>query len=464
MRGRLLLGVLFVFAGLVTPVYFADAEVTTSYCAALTPGASEEDKDACKELLRKIDQQILEQQKLVEGKQSERQSLERDISILESQIKKSQLGIQARSIAIRELSDQISNKEEVIDILNDRQEKQKQSVASLLRKTQEIDDSSLVELMLTNQNFSEFFADFEDYRTINKSLRDSLQALAEIEADTNLQKLSLQDKQSEEERSKQLQEQEKAFIENKESEKNGILEVTKGEEQAYQAMLAQTQRTAAQLRSALFQLAGGSGKIPFPEAVRLAKYASSQTGVSASFILAILEQESEYGANIGQCTYNQIKNGRAAMGPGSVPVFKVMADVLGFDINTQPVSCPLSYGWGGAMGPSQFIPSTWALYGGYVNKGNDVFEYDAGKDTIRQLLSIDGPSNPFRNQDAFLATSLLMRDNGAAAGTFNAEWTAAIRYYSGWNGINNPRNHFYGDQVMQRKARLETEIKTLDAG
>lgn len=116
------------------------------------------------------------------------------------------------------------------------------------------------------------------------------------------------------------------------------------------------------------------------------------------------------------------------------------------------------------MGPSQFIPSTWALYGGYVNNGNDVFTYVPAQDSIRQLLGRDVPSSPFRNQDAFLATSLLMRDNGAVAGSYDAEWTAAIRYYSGWSGVDNPRNHFYGDQVMQRKARLEAEIRTLDAG
>ncbi len=116
------------------------------------------------------------------------------------------------------------------------------------------------------------------------------------------------------------------------------------------------------------------------------------------------------------------------------------------------------------MGPSQFIPSTWALYGGYVNTGNDVYVYEASKDSIRQLLGLNVPSNPFRNQDAFLATAILMRDNGAAGGTYDSEWLAAIRYYSGWNGVNNPTNHSYGDQVMDRKARLEAEIRTLDAG
>jgi hypothetical protein len=439
--------------------------MTVDQCSKISGAtASEEVKNECKALLSQIDQQILAQQRLVEQKQAERQSLERDIGLLEAEIKKSQLGIQARSIAIRELNDQIGDKEKVVSVLDERSGRQKQYISDLLRKTQQIDDNSLVELVLANRNFTEFFADFEDYRTINDSLRESLNVLAEIRADTLDQKKSLEEKQLEEARQKQLQEAQRADIEAKEAAKTDILEVTKGQEAVYQEHLAQAQRTAAQLRAALFDLAGGGGRIPFTEAVTLAKFAGAKTGVSASFILAILEQESEYGSNIGQCTYDQVVNGRAAMGPGSVPVFKVMAETLGFDIKTQKVSCPLSYGWGGAMGPSQFIPSTWALYGGYVNNGNDNYTYVAGQDSIRQLLGKDVPSSPFRNQDAFLATALLMRDNGASAGSYNAEWTAAIRYYSGWNGINNPRNHFYGDQVMQRKARLEAEIKTLDAG
>jgi hypothetical protein len=440
------------------------AAMTVEQCAQLNSAtASSEEKDECKQILSQIDQQILAQQRLVEAKQAERQSLERDVGLLEAEIRKSQLGIQARSIAIRELNDQIGDKEAVVSVLDDRSTKQKQSISTLLRKTQEIDDNSLAELVLSNKNFSEFFADFEDYRTVNNSLRESLQVLREIKLDTLDQKQSLEEKQEEEARQKQLQEAEKASIEVKEAEKSEILEVTKGQEAVYQAHLAQTQRTAAQLRAALFDLAGGGGRIPFTEAVQLAKFAGEKTGVSPAFILAILEQESEFGSNIGQCTYSEVRNGRAAMGPGSVPVFKVMAEVLGFDMETQRVSCPLSYGWGGAMGPSQFIPSTWALYGGYVNTGDDVYVYTPSQDSIRQLLGNDVPSSPFRNQDAFLATSLLMRDNGATAGSFDAEWTAAVRYYSGWSGVSNPRNHFYGDQVMDRKVRLEAEIRTLDA-
>lgn len=419
--------------------------------------------------LRALDQQILAQQRLVEGKQAERQSLERDIDILDTQINKAQLGIKARALAIAQLSDQIGEKEVVLQILDERQTRQKQSIADLLRKTESVDDYSLVELLLSNQNFSEFFADFEDYRTINDSLKDTLNVLEEIKLDTKEQKRSLEDKQQTEAELKAMQEAEKARIEEQEAEKEQILQVTKGQEAAYQAHLEAQQKTAAQLRQQLFELAGGGGRIPFPEAVSMAKFASQKTGVSASLILAILEQESAYGSNIGSCSYSDTVQGKQVMHPDrDAPVFLAMAEVLGFDPKTQQVSCPwirsgTRVGWGGAMGASQFIPSTWAVYGGIVNTGSG-WQYQESSDAIKRLTGSSGPSSPFRNQDAFMATALLMRDNGAVAGNYNAEWTAAVRYFAGWAGASNPINHPYGDNVMARKKRIEGDIKTLDAG
>lgn len=419
--------------------------------------------------LSKIEQQILQQQVQLEDKRVERQSLERDVNILETQIEKAQLGIQARNLAIQQLSDQIGEKEEVLDILDERMQKHKQSVAELIRKTEEVDDYSLVELLLSNQSFSDFFDDFESFRSINESLDNSMSALREIKASTRVQKQSLEEKQETEAELKQLQEQEKQVIEQREAEKEQILEETRGEEQAYQQMLNEKKKTAAQLRQELFQLLGGGGAIPFPEAVEYAKFASQKTGVSAALILAILEQESEYGSNIGSCSYDEMVRGKAVMHPDrDQPVFLAIADVLGFNADQQQVSCPWirsgeRVGWGGAMGPSQFIPSTWAIYGGIVNTGNG-WQYSQSDDAIRRLTGSSQPSNPFKNQDAFMATALLMRDNGAGPGTYDAEWTAAIRYFAGWSGASNPINHPYGDNVMRRKQRLQQEIQILENG
>ena len=418
--------------------------------------------------LQNVERQILKQQVLVEDKQAERQSLERDLNLLDAQIKKARLGIQARALAIEQLDDQIGDKEVVITELDRRLERQRKSLGQLLRKTQEIDDYSFVEIMLSKQQFSYFFDDLEHFHAIKASLNESLELLKEIKSDTEEQKQLLEGKQLSEEEMKRVQESEKKTIEQREKEKTQILTVTKGEEKAYQTLLENQQKTAAQIRAQLFALSGGGAAIPFPDAVDLAEFASARTGVPTALVLAILEQESSYGSNIGHCAYDDIVQGKAVMHPDrDQPVFKVIAEVVGFDPRSQQVSCPwirqgTRIGWGGAMGPSQFIPSTWAIYGGIKNIGG-VWSYDKASDFIRSLTGKGSASNPFNNQDAFMATALLMRDNGAGS-TYKSQWTAAVRYFAGWNGANNPINFPYGDNVMTRKARLESEIKILRGG
>lgn len=412
--------------------------------------------------LQMVERQILTQQRLVEDKQLERQTLERDITIIEGEIKKAQLGIQARAVAITQLSDQIGEKEVVLSILEEKSKRQQDSLADLVRKSALMEDYSLVEVMLSKQSFSEFFTDVAVFQNIKDSLNESLAILHGIKRDTTNQKSQLENKQETEAEMKRIQELQKQEIEVKEREKEKILTVTKGEEAAYQALLESQQRTAAQLRNALFQLLGGGGGIPFPEAVRLAQYASRVVGVEASLILAILEQETNLGNNLGSCLFTDQASSRPVMHPTrDEPVFLVIAATLGFDPYSRSVSCPIvqngqRVGWGGAMGPSQFIPSTWAMYGGYVNNGSG-WVYSQSADAIRRINGTSVPSNPFNNQDAFIATALLLRDNGAN-GTYAGDRLAALRYYAGWGGASNPANAFYGDQVMNRKSRLANEI------
>lgn len=416
--------------------------------------------------LDKVEQQIIKQQALVKDKREERQTLERDLDLIDSEIKQAELGIEARTIAISQLTEQIGDKEAVVDILNGRLGTQRASLAELIRETSQADDYSMVEILLGNQNFSEFFTDADRFLAIKDSLNESLSALVQIKDDTEEQKLSLIEKQSSEAELRRIQLIEKRSIEEQESLKEEILQETKGEEAVYQQLLEAQQKTAAQLRAQLFALLGGGGPIPFPEAVAYAQVAESLTGVPASLVLAILEQESSYGSNIGSCTMGDVSSGKDIMHPDrDKPVFLAIAKTLGFDAATQQVSCPLRradgsrIGWGGAMGPSQFIPSTWAIFGGYVQTAAG-HNYVAAKDTIRSLLKKTSPSSPYTNQDAFVATALLLRDNGAN-GSYSADRLAALRYYAGWGGASNPENAFYGDGVMKRKARLQNEIKIL---
>jgi len=416
--------------------------------------------------LMSVERQILTQQRLVEDKQVERQSLERDMAIIESEISQAQLGIQARAAAIEQLSDQIGDKEVVLDVLSEKMSKQHVSLADLVRKSAVIDDYTLVEVMLSKKNFSDFFSDVATFETLQDSLNESLDVLNGIREDTEDQKEELSSKIATEAEMKRIQELEKQGIEAREADKDRILSVTKGEEAEYQALLSSQKRTAAQLRDQLFTLLGGGGGIPFGEAVELALYAENVTGVDAALILAILEQETNLGSNLGSCLFTDSTSARPVMHPTrDEPVFLAIAEILGFNPQTRTVSCPIvqggtRVGWGGAMGPSQFIPSTWAYYGGIVADGTGGFFYDRSSDLIR---SINGGNiaNPFNNRDAFIATALLMRDNGAN-GTYDGDRMAALRYYAGWGGATNPANAFYGNQVMNRKTRLAQEIQILN--
>lgn len=418
--------------------------------------------------LKNVEIQIAGQQRLVESKRTERVSLERDISIIEGEIKQAQLGIHARSVAIEQLSDQIGDKEVVLSILEDKSAKQQESLADLVRKSALLEDYSLVEVMLSKNSFSEFFSDVAVFQNIKESLNESLDVLRGIKRDTVDEKENLETKQQTEAEMKLIQELEKEEIEAKEKKKSKILSVTKGEEAEYQRLLSAQQKTASELRSALFALLGGGGGISLPEAIRLAEYASSKTGVDTALILAILEQETNIGSNLGSCLFSDSHSARPVMHPTrDEPVFLGIAKVLGFDPYTRTVSCPIiqngeRVGWGGAMGPSQFIPSTWATYGGMVNSGSG-WVYSQASDAIRRINGTATPANPFNNQDAFLATALLLRDNGAN-GTYAGDRLAALRYYAGWGGASNPANAFYGDQVINRKAKFIGQIRVLSEG
>ena len=83
-------------------------------------------------------------------------SLVRDIAIYDARIKESDLSIRARNITINNLIRDISEKK-TIGALSNKIDRERESLGQLIRKTRELDDGSLIELVLSNKNVSEFF-------------------------------------------------------------------------------------------------------------------------------------------------------------------------------------------------------------------------------------------------------------------------------------------------------------------
>ena len=123
--------------------------------------------------LAELENEIRAQENILDSKRQESQSLERDIAILDADIKKSQLNIRAREIAIANLSNNILGKQDTIRELDNKIEREKRSLAQLIRKRSEIDSFSLVEVMLSNKDLSDFFEDIDMFTSIESALKDS---------------------------------------------------------------------------------------------------------------------------------------------------------------------------------------------------------------------------------------------------------------------------------------------------
>lgn len=389
--------------------------------------------------LSKLEGEIQIQQQILDTKKMESQTLERDIAIFDADIKKSELNIKAREIAISKLSDDIRGKEVKIVSLDEKILKEKRSLAQLIRKRDEIDSFSIVEVILSNQNLSDFFEDVDMFSSIELALSSSFSQIEQTKNVTNIQKESLIDKRQQEIELKEIQLLEKKKIESQKAEKKQILDISKGQEAIYQRILKDKQKSAAEIRSELFTLRGSTA-ISFEKAYEYATLAGKKTGVRPAFILGVIAEESNLGQNVGT------GNWKTDMHPTrDRPVFEQICERLGFNPDMMPVSKKPWYGWGGAMGPAQFIPSTWVLYENRISR-----------------LTGHTPPNPWDPFDAFVASGMLLSDNGASKGTRTAERLSALRYFAGWSNATKSAYSFYGDEVMDLADMYQKQIDILN--
>jgi len=248
--------------------------------------------------LTALQKEIDAQKQILQNKQRESVSLERDIAILNAKINTAKLSIKARGLVIENLNQDIGDKEKTIAGLSAKIDRELAALADLLRKTRELDNFSIAEFALSDNNLSTFFEDLDAFRAIKASLAKSFGELRFTKTATEDEKNSLEDKAKEETDLKKIQELEKKKIEKQEAEKKDILKISRGVETVYQKIIKDKEKSAAQIRAELFALRG-SAAIPFEKAYEYATRASQKTGVRAAVILGIIAEESNLGENVG---------------------------------------------------------------------------------------------------------------------------------------------------------------------
>ncbi len=424
-------------------------------CLLISPESSEADKDICKQELAQIEAELAELLEKQKVQQKNTGTLQGDVAYLNSQIKALQTKVKARALAIAQLKIAIKEKVATIGKLSEKIEKQHASIAQLLRNTNDFDNESFVHLVLSDSTLSDFYSDLESYASIKQAVKISVDEIRGIKTETETEKQDLEKKQNAEADAKADLESAQKKTSQSEAEKKQLLALSKNKEAEYKQLAAEKKAKADKIRSALFPLRD-SAAIPFGTALTYAEAAQKKTGVRPAFVLAILQQESNLGANVGSCVITNLTTGETkGVKSGTIfangihptrdlPLLQTIVTSVGRDPLTTRVSCPLaSGGYGGAMGPAQFIPSTWNMM----------------KSRVANALGKVVP-DPWNPQDAIMASSFLLSDNGAGVGGYTAERTAALKYFAGGNWAK-PGNAFYGDQVMGRVAKIQADIDLL---
>ena len=447
---------------------------------------NEEERKQLEILLESYDREMIQIQATIDQYRGQGKSLESEVKRLNAQMTKLNLQVKATTLSLKKLDDEIAYNNIKIKTTESDIEKNKRVLAYTLQNIYSSGDTSMVEVFLKNFEVSDFFDDIKSLTDVQNNLRLTLERVTDLKTELIDTQEILVMKKNDVDSLKKYQITQQLAINSTKTEKANLLKETKGQESKYQELLQETKKTAAEIRSKIFKLFGG-GELPFPEAVKIAQLAEKATGMRAPFILAILTQESAIdgviGANLGGCYYNQANkciSGKTVMRDSQKGAFLALLSEIKNDSpyipDNAPISCAIcAHGnYGGAMGPSQFMPTTWAIYAGFKENGSGVWEYNPDKDYIGRITG-NKPSSPWRNADAFVATALYVKDlyNSSACVKYAndnknispirilQERCAAAKYYAGGNWFNY--RWFYGDPVAKRADVFAEEIEILDA-
>jgi len=422
-------------------------------CNSLEPTECRKLLETCEDYYQKQSNEI---EKDINKTEEEKKTLENKISSLKKKIQNLDYQIRQSNLIIKDLGFQIKDTEDSIENTSLKIEDSRRKLVNILRNIHEEDQKSFIEILISGDSISNFFDNLACLERLSSKSKELLQNIKLLKINLENQKESLDQEKQDLENIVEIQTVQKQQSSQSKKEQEYYLELTEQEYQKYLSEKQEVDQKAAEIRARIFELIGVPQAPTFGEAYEIAKYVESITGVRPAFLLAVLTQESNIGRNVGQCYLKNtetgageiIKTGVAVSGvmkpTRDIQPFLTITKELGRDPFLTPVSCPMSYGWGGAMGPAQFIPSTWMIY----------------RDKLKDIMG--KPADPWNIKDSFLAAALYLANYGAAKQTSEGEFNAALSYFAGPSWYNSKYSSVYkrdyGYPVMAIAKAYESDI------
>ena len=224
--------------------------------------------------LAQVQQQIQDNQAKLAAEQRAQTSLENEVAILNSQITEAQLEIKQRDLTIQAIKDGISQDNLGISALDSSVAASQVSLGQIIRDTQHIDDTSFIELAL-GSSLTDLFQDSDDFSAIKKAMADLFAKIAAQRSDLTSREAVLQNRKQEQSDLLGLQVAQQQSQKNIQKIKQNLITQTKGHESAYKQVIADQQKSVAQIQAALFSLADTNKSVSFGDIYSYAKAAGA---------------------------------------------------------------------------------------------------------------------------------------------------------------------------------------------
>ncbi len=249
---------------------------------------------------------------------------------------------------IQKTQKDIEKKEKEIELLEKNEEQKILILKKMMREMYERKQQPFIYILLEKNNFLDTATSVDNFLRMKEKILSAIGEIKQTREEIDRDKKELSEMKSKKEDLLAQKVKQKKVLDNQ---KYGLQIQVKEKVAGIQKI----QRKLNKLRSSLARFLGKS--ININDIVDAVKFASKRTGVRKEFLMAMLDKESDLGRFTGGCTY---KNTRVKS--SEKKIFKEICKELGYNYKKRKISCSLSYGYGGAMGVAQFMPSTWQTY------------------------------------------------------------------------------------------------------
>ncbi|MEI8103530.1 MAG: hypothetical protein WCG84_01340 [Candidatus Moraniibacteriota bacterium] len=363
-------------------------------------------------------------QKKIEQANKKKAALEQNLSQINQSISTTLVAINQTQKTISLTTDTIKRKELEVQLLDQQLDLKTDILGELMRDIYFTQQSPVTGVLLSNENLSAVSGEGDNLTTLQEKMQRMIADIQNLQNQRVTEKSQLED----------IKDEHLAVLSDTIDQKQSLVvdqQQTAQDVQVQAATIADLQKKLAKLQSDLSSLLGMV--VSTDDVKQAAKIASKATGVRAAFILGELTQESGLGRFTGGCLY---KNTRVK--PADKTAFKQIMDELGYDVNKKKISCSPGYGYGGAMGIAQFMPTTWL---GYKSK----------------IASMTGhnPPDPWSVTDGVVGMAIKLAKAGATSKS--GEKNAAKIYYCGGPGSPywNTKCEAYAKNVLSLAAGYE---------